>query len=180
MRQADEVLAFWFGEITPKQRFAKDDAVDAAICQRFGTLHREFCRGVPADWRETPRPLLAAVIVLDQFSRNLARGRGEAFAQDEAALALTRSALDRGFDAGMSGEERQFLYMPLMHSEVLADQEECERLMTAAGLEEAADYARRHRVIIARFGRFPHRNAALGRFSTPEELAFLREPGSNF
>ncbi len=180
MRQAEDVLSFWFGELRPEQRFAKDDRVDEAIRQRFGALHETLALGVPADWREAPRPLLAAVIVLDQFSRNLARGRPEAFAHDAAALALTRLALARGFDAGMSGEEKQFLYMPLMHSEALADQVECERLMDAAGLEEATDFARRHREIIARFGRFPHRNATLGRTSTPEELAFLKEPGSSF
>jgi uncharacterized protein (DUF924 family) len=180
MRQADEVLGFWFGELTPEQRFAKDDAVDTAIRRRFGALHEQLGRGVPADWREAPRPLLAAVIVLDQFSRNLNRGRAEAFAHDGEALALTRLALDRGVDAGMLGEEKQFLYMPLMHSEALADQQACERLMEGAGLAEATDYARRHRVIIERFGRFPHRNEALGRASTPEEIAFLKEPGSSF
>ncbi len=180
MRQAEEVLGFWFGEIAPEQRFAKDEAVDAMILMRFGALHQALARSVPDEWLQSPRPLLAAVIVLDQFSRNLARGSAAAFAHDETALSLTRLALEKGFDTGMSGEERQFLYMPLMHSESLADQEHCERLMEAAGLVEATDYARRHRAIIARFGRFPHRNEALGRISTPEEIAFLKEPGSSF
>ncbi len=180
MRQAEEVLAFWLGEIGPDKRFARDEALDAAIRERFGDLHASLAADVPSSWRATARTLLAAVIVLDQFSRNLSRGSGAAFANDAAALALTRQALARGDDAGMSPEERQFLYMPLMHSEVLADQEECIRLMEAAGLAESAEFARRHRDIIVRFGRFPHRNQALGRQSTPEELAFLKEPGSSF
>lgn len=179
-RQAEQVLAFWFGEMKPEQRFAKDDAVDATIRQRFGALLAELSQGVPDAWTSEPRSLLAAVIVLDQFSRNLNRGRPEAFAQDGAALALTRKALARGDDGALSAEERQFLYMPLMHSEAMDDQEACIGLMERAGLVESADFARRHRDIIARFGRFPHRNAALGRMSTPEEIAFLQQPGSSF
>ena len=180
LQQAEAVTNFWFSEMQPKQRFAKDDAVDAMIRQRFGDLVAELSRGVPDAWVSEPRRLLAAVIVLDQFSRNLNRGGSEAFSQDAAALALTRMALARRDDHLLSPEEKQFLYMPLMHSEALADQEACIELMKRAGLEEATDFARRHRDIIARFGRFPHRNAALGRVSTPEEIAFLQEPGSSF
>ena len=178
-REAGEVLAFWFGELQPKQRFAKDDAVDATIRERFGALHARLSRETPAAWRADPAGLLATVIVLDQFSRNLHRGSAQAFANDAAALSLARSALARGDDAMLQPEERHFLYMPLMHSESLADQEECVRLMERLGLEEAIDYARRHRDIIARFGRFPHRNQALGRETTPEEAEFLTQPGSS-
>jgi len=179
-KDAQDVLHYWFEELAPKQRFAKDDQVDDAIRRRFGPLHAALAMSVPTSWRGEPRSLLAAVIVLDQFSRNLFRGQAAAFAQDREALELTRSALARGEDEGLSAEERQFLYMPLMHSESLTDQEECVRLMERLGLAEAAHYARRHRDIVARFGRFPHRNVALGRASTTDEAAFLREPGSSF
>jgi uncharacterized protein (DUF924 family) len=179
-REAVEVLAFWFGEITGPQRFARDDAVDAAIRERFGALHAKLAAEVPASWRVDPASTLAAVIVLDQFSRNLHRGSAKAFAQDPAALALARAAIARGDDAMLQPEERHFLYMPLMHSESLADQDDCVRLIEGLGMAEPLDFAKRHRDIIARFGRFPHRNAALGRETTPEEAEFLKEPGSSF
>ncbi len=177
---AGAVLAFWFGEATAQQWFAKDDAFDATIRERFGALHRRLSREVPAQWLADPASQLAAVIVLDQFSRNLHRGSPAAYAQDEAALALARMAVARGDDGPLQPSERHFLYMPFMHSENLADQDECVRLMGGLGLGEALDAARRHRAIIARFGRFPHRNAALGRETTPEEETFLKEPGSSF
>ena len=177
---AGAVLAFWFGEAAPRQWFARDDAFDATIRERFGALHEGLAKGVPAQWLGDPASRLAAVIVLDQFSRNLHRGSPASYAQDEAALALARMAVARGDDGPLQPVERQFLYMPFMHSETLADQDECVRLMEGLGLEDALDAARRHRAIIARFGRFPHRNAVLGRETTPEEEAFLKEPGASF
>lgn len=177
---AEAVLAYWFGELEPKQRFMRDDAVDAAIRDRFGALHDELSAGVPAEWLETPRRALAAVIVLDQFSRNLRRSDAGAFAQDEAALALAEAAIARGDDAALRPEERHFLYMPFMHSEKPAHQRRCVALIEGLGNGEALDFALRHKAIIDRFGRFPHRNETLGRKTTAEEAAFLKEPGSSF
>jgi uncharacterized protein (DUF924 family) len=128
---------------------------------------------VPPDWTATPHSLLAAVIVLDQFSRNLFRQDARAFAQDPAALALAEHAISREWDSGLAAREKQFLYMPLMHSEALADVERCIGLMHTAGHAAGEDFARRHATVIARFGRYPARNAALGRQSTPEEEEFL-------
>jgi len=178
--EAAEVLAFWFGETKAERRFAKDEAFDAEIRERFGELHARLTRHVPDDWLDNPEDLLAAVIVLDQFSRNLYRDDARAFADDAVALDLAHLALRRGYDELLSPEERQFLYMPFMHSEDVDDQDRAVELMEEIGNAEAADYARRHKAIVDRFGRFPHRNAVLGRESTPEEIEFLKEPGSSF
>jgi uncharacterized protein (DUF924 family) len=167
------VLTFWFDELAPEQLFTRDDVVDTQIAHCFGQLHREMACAVPPDWTATPRSLLAAVIVLDQFSRNLFREDPRAFAQDPAALALTEDAISRERDISLSAREKQFLYMPLMHSEVLADVERCVLLMHSAGHAPGEDFARRHVAVIARFGRYPARNAALGRETTPEEEEFL-------
>ncbi|MEN7535958.1 DUF924 family protein [Aurantiacibacter flavus] len=177
---ATEVLGFWFGEVPPDKRFAQDDAIDVKIAQRFGPLHAELTEGVPPAWRDDPRTMLAAIVVLDQFSRNMFRGDPRAYAQDEAALALAREALEKGFDKGMSGEEKQFLYMPFMHSERLADVERSITLMHAAGLAEGEEFARRHAEVIARFGRYPARNEALDRPTTAEEYAFLDQHPMGF
>ena len=169
---ADDTLDFWLRSTPPEKHFAVDPALDAEIARRFGALHAALASDISADWRATPRNTLAAIIVLDQFSRNLGRGTADAFANDPAALALTRMALDRGDDAGTTTLERQFTYMPLMHSENMADQDRSLALFTAAD-QQHLKYAREHRATIARFGRFPQRNAALGRPSTPDEIAFL-------
>jgi uncharacterized protein (DUF924 family) len=180
VNEADAVLSFWFDEMSPGQRFKRDDAVDADIAQRFGALHAALAQAVPPDWAATPRNMLAAVIVLDQFSRNLFRDDARAFAQDGAALALTNDALARGWDAELSSDEKQFLYMPLMHSEALADVENCIQLMHAAGHRSGEDFARRHAAVIARFGRYPARNASLGRASSAEERTFLANTPGGF
>ena len=184
---ADEVLAFWFGEPPgPSRRewFVKDPAFDARIRERFGALHARALARELESWREAPRPMLALVVVLDQFSRNLHRGDARAFAADAHALECARQAIARGDDRALLPVERQFLYLPFEHSESLADQDLALELMGQldgfAETKDASEWARRHRVIIERFGRFPHRNAALGRESTAEEVAFLAQPGSGF
>ena len=177
---AAEVLDFWLGEVPADKRFAQDDAIDVKIAQRFGPLHGELAEGVPPAWRDDPRTTLAAIVVLDQFSRNMFRDDPRAYAQDEAALALAREALGKGYDEGMSGDEKMFLYMPFMHSERLPDVEQSITLMRAADLSEAEEFALRHAAVIARFGRYPARNASLGRATTSEEYAFLDEHPMGF
>ena len=182
-----EVLSFWFGFPPGAARpewFRKDAAFDERIRARYGALHEAASRLELEKWRSEADTMLALVVVLDQFSRNLYRGEARAFAQDAHALECARQALARGDDVALLPVQRQFLYLPLEHSEDLADQERCVELMR--GLEAYEEtrgltqWAEKHCVIIARFGRFPHRNAALGRTSTPEELEFLEQPGSGF
>lgn len=176
----DEVLSFWFEELEPGQWFEPDPAVDAEITRRFGALHARLLSDVPDDWRRSAHGVLAAVIVLDQFSRQIHRGDARAFAGDQRALALVKDALVAGFDMRLNDRERQFLYMPLMHSERLADQERCIELMEGLELDEPAEFARRHAAVIARFGRFPARNDALGRRTTEAEARFLEEAPQGF
>ncbi len=189
--RAREVLDFWFGAPgTPghgearAEWFRKDPAFDAAIRDRFGALHEEAARGGLGGWEAAPGPMLALVIVLDQFSRNLFRGDRRAFAQDARALACARAALARGDDRLRLPVERQFLYLPFEHSEDPADQDLCVELMRSleafAPTRGLTAWAEKHRDLIRRFGRFPHRNAALGRDSTPEELDYLARPGAGF
>ena len=187
--EARAVLEFWFGAASgpagPRlEWFRKDAKFDEEIRRRFGELHARAAAGELQSWRANPESLLALVILLDQFSRNLHRNDARAFAQDEQARACTREALSRGDDLGLLPVQRQFLYMPLEHSEDLADQDRAVELMRSLeDFEETAglaEWAEKHRDIIRRFGRFPHRNAVLGRESTPEELAFLKRPGSSF
>ena len=177
---AQDVLHFWFEQSTPAQWFQKDDAFDAAIRDRFSALHAQATQGELAAWRTDAAGRLAEIIVLDQFSRNLLRNQPEAFAQDGMALVLAQEAIPQGLDAALPPEQRAFLYMPFMHSESARLQAESVRLFTALGNANNLDFARRHQVIVDRFGRFPHRNATLGRASTPEETAFLQEPDSGF
>jgi uncharacterized protein (DUF924 family) len=181
------ILRFWFGEPAgPARRewFRKDAAFDEEIRRRFGALHRAASRRELEHWRASPEPMLALVIVLDQFSRNLYRGDARAFAQDGHAVECAKEAVQRGDDLGLLPVERQFLYLPFEHSEDLADQETgVERMCSLDAFEETRGisvWAVRHRDIIRRFGRFPHRNAILRRESTPEEIEFLKTPGSGF
>jgi uncharacterized protein (DUF924 family) len=199
MDERDEVLGFWFGELSTDGRadqahaqrwWTHDAAFDGVVRERFGALYDAVAAGERERWLESARGALAYVIVLDQFSRNMFRDSPQAFAQDARARSAALSAIDRGFDRQLALDERGFLYMPLMHSEELAQQDRCVALFTAfrdelAGedrkrVENSLDFAERHRAIIQRFGRFPHRNHALGRSSTPEELQFLKQPGSSF
>ncbi len=177
---AKDVLRFWFEETPAELRFAKDEAFDTAIQERFGGLLAQLKATRAAGWDGDPAHLLAAVIVLDQFSRNLFRGSAEAFAADQIARGLTRTAMRNGWDAGMSGDERAFLYLPLEHSENAQDQADSVAAFASIGIAMYADYAVQHHDVIARFGRFPSRNAALGRTSTPEEEAYLSQPGAGW
>lgn len=167
----DAVLHFWFAELAPAAWFRRSAATDATIRARFQPLHETLCRDVPAC--ASPRQCLAAVIVLDQFSRNLFRGDARAYAADADALRLARAAIAAGFDVALDTAQREFLYMPFMHAEDRAAQDEGVALFERLGTRNAR-YARHHRALIERFGRFPHRNAALGRKSTSAEAEYLR------
>jgi len=175
-----DVLTFWLGEVPPEKRFVRDAELDARIRTRFASLHARLAAEVPEGWYATPERILAAVIVLDQFSRNLYRDSPQAWACDPAALALTREALARSYDEQLYGDQLQFLFMPLMHSESASDQALSVALFETIEDPVSYDYAKQHKAIIDRFGRFPHRNAILGRESTPEEIEFLKLPGSSF
>jgi uncharacterized protein (DUF924 family) len=190
--RAAEVLDFWFGQPgdahhlqTRPEWFRKDDTFDALIAQRFGALIEAALRGDLAHWARHPLPALAHVIVLDQFTRNTRRGTAGMFAGDALALATARAVCAAGDDQRMAGVQRQFVYLPFEHSEALADQIESLRLFEQLGRDEPAlagllEWARKHHAVVARFGRFPHRSAALGRESTAEEVEFLKQPGSAF
>lgn len=180
MTTAAEVLRFWFEEATPEQHFRTENAFDSIVRQRFGETHAAAERGELADWRDTADGRLAEIIVLDQFSRNLFRGGPRAFASDVVALVLAQEAIRACADREMPALRRAFLYMPFMHSESRVIHVDAERLFRQSGLERNYDFELRHKAIIDRFGRYPHRNAILGRTSTPEEMAFLEQPGSSF
>ncbi|ATN36170.1 hypothetical protein ACO34A_20485 [Rhizobium sp. ACO-34A] len=177
---ASDILAFWTAAGSEKW-FAKDDAFDAFIQSDYLAPHFAASRGEYADWEETAEGALALLILLDQFPRNLFRGSGHAFATDGLARAIARRALNRGFDKMVDQSLAIFLYLPLEHSEDPADQELSVSLFTRhfelTGDQRVMDYALEHRDIIARFGRFPHRNVALGRETTPEEHAYLNDGG---
>ena len=189
------VLDFWFGAPdhpghtqSRPQWFRKDEAFDAAIVQRFGTLIERALAGVIDDWIAAPLaplPALARVIVLDQFTRNAFRGRARAFAGDAAALQTARALVASGLDRQLTGVQRQFAYLPFEHAEDLPHQRTALQLFEQLGRDEPAlaglaGWAWRHHDIVARFGRFPHRNAALGRVSNAAEVEFLKQPGSAF
>jgi uncharacterized protein (DUF924 family) len=171
-----DVLAFWRAA-GPGLWFKKDEAFDADIRARFLRAHEAAARGECDEWAETPEGALALIVLLDQFPRNMFRESPRAFATDEKARAIARAAVDRGFDADFANPLRRFFYTPAMHSENLADQDFCVERCRMAGDEDGAKFALIHRDIIARFGRFPHRNAVLGRTTTREEQAFLDAGG---
>lgn len=172
----DDVLSFW-REAGPDRWYKKDETFDAQIRERFLNTYRAAAAGSLRTWADTAEGALALVIVLDQFPRNLFRGSAEAYATDPLARRIADAAIAKGFDKAIAGDERQFFYMPLMHSESLADQERCVALIRAAKLDSNISYAEQHADIIRRFGRFPHRNAILGRATTAAEQAFLDAGG---
>ncbi len=178
--QATDILHFWFNELDNKGRFAKDAALDALLRERFGSTLQAAIRGELAHWRVTPQGRLAEIIVLDQFSRNIFRDQPASFEQDPQALALAQALVASGQAITLAPEQRAFAYMPFMHSESLLIHEQAVLLFSEAGLEANLNYEHKHQAIIARFDRFPHRNVILGRVSTPEEEAFLQQPGSSF
>lgn len=196
--EAKKVLEFWFGSVkdnltVPEKSslwYAKDSKFDSEIKMKFGDLVKKASTTKLDHWLDSPKGSLAFIILLDQFSRNLNRGSAKAFESDEIALHATQNALSRDYHQELFLIERQFLYMPLMHSEELSDQKKCVELMkelenSAEGklkdfFQNASKYAERHYEIIKRFGRFPHRNDVLGRKSTKEEIEFLKEPMSSF
>jgi len=160
---AAAVLRFWLEEVPPEQRFARNDALDAECERRFGALRERVVASHAAGWRGSPRAILAAIILVDQFSRNIFRGDPRAYAADPLGRALAREALIRGWDAGLSPYERQFLYLPFMHGETMADQVVSLALFNRPELEMARDFAVDHAREIALDGRFKGRDAALGR-----------------
>jgi len=170
----NDVLEFWFADGMEEKWYKGGADFDRLLTRRFGKLHDKAIAGDLDDWSSEDRPALALVILLDQFSRNIGRGEPLAFAQDRHALAIAQQALERGSDLNLSERERQFFYLPLMHSENLDDQHECVARYKTVDNPPSLDSAHRHRDIIARFGRFPHRNKILGRASTVEELEFLK------
>lgn len=188
------ILDFWFlppgtpGHDRPRSEwFRKDDAFDEAIRRQFGTLVDDALAGRLPDWGDGAEATLARILVLDQFTRNLFRSEARAFAGDAEALALAQALVSSGRDKNLPPIRRWFAFMPFMHSEALLEQERSVALFAAlrreaqeAAFDSAYDFAVKHRDIVARFGRFPHRNAALGRTSIPEEADFLKQPGSSF
>lgn len=175
-----DILDFWFDELSAKQHFVKDAALDALIRTRFGPTLEAAARCELWAWRATPQGRLAEIVVLDQFSRNAYRDTPRAFAQDTLALVLAQELVASGHDQGLPAAQRAFAYMPYMHSESRLVHAQAVLLFSQPGLEDSLGSALRHQSIIERFGRYPHRNAVLGRTSSAQELAFLREPGSSF
>ncbi len=177
--QAQAVLDYWFG-LSQEQQFGKDAERDGEIGDRFGGWRDTVFAQRGDGWRDGPETMLAAIILLDQFSRNIHRGSAEAFAADPLAAELTLEAIDRGYDGRLTPGQRVFLYMPLMHAEDGSLQSLCVERFEALGIENNLKFARDHREVFERFGRFPGRNAALGRDTTPEERVWLEETGGGW
>jgi len=175
-----DILEFWFDEISPSQWWEKDTAFDQLIAARFSKIHERAACCELFGWRQTAQGRLAEVIVLDQFSRNMFRGSARSFAHDPLALALAQEAISAGADDLLDSSRRPFLYMPLMHSESLVVHEAAIYLFTRKCSKDNLNFEIRHREIIQRFGRYPHRNEILGRESTADDIQFLEGPGSAF
>jgi len=183
--RAQAILSFWFARGGRDKRwFEKSQVFDEEVRRRFLGLHEEGARGALASWKNQPAECLALIVLLDQLPRNMFRGTPRAFATDGLALDAARHALAQGYDRAMRPLERMFVYLPFEHAESLEEQETAcaltRPLEAFAETDDVYRYAVAHRDVIARFGRFPHRNAILGRASTPEEIAFLKGPGSSF
>jgi uncharacterized protein (DUF924 family) len=180
MMQAQTIIDFWFNQLIPKQWYVKDVVLDQQIIDSFSEVHQAVAAGECESWRETAVGRLAEIIVLDQFSRNMFRGSSLSFAYDSQALTLAQEAIRQGFDHQLSAVQKQFVYMPYMHSESLLVHQKAVVLFDQQGLEDNLDYEYKHLAILERFGRYPHRNQVLGRESTAEEIEFLQQPGSSF
>jgi uncharacterized protein (DUF924 family) len=175
-----EIINFWFNEIDTSLWFKKNEEFDQLLRDRFSAVHRSAAQGELYSWRGNPEGRLAEIIVLDQFSRNMFRDSAEAFANDPMALVLSQGAVEVGDDQRVEPSHRAFLYMPFMHSESPLIHEQAVKLFSQAGLERNLEFEMKHKAIIECFGRYPHRNAVLGRESTDAELDFLQQPGSSF
>ncbi len=174
-QKIQEILSFWFEEVTSKQKFVKDPEFDALVSEKFKDVYWEIVRGETKDWRKTPEGRLAEVIVLDQFARNMFRDEAQCFSGDVLALKLAKEAVSVGDDKKVLEEQRVFFYMPYMHSESKEIHKKALKIFTEYGNENNLKYEISHKKIIDRFGRYPHRNELLGRESTPEEIEFLKE-----
>ncbi|MEH6757260.1 MAG: DUF924 family protein [Parasphingorhabdus sp.] len=170
-----EVVHFWFDELGPDDWFGSKNTVDETVIERFQELWEEQKSKVADDFLDNPEMVLAAIILFDQFPRNMFRDTAEAFATDHLALQIAKKAIDREFDDKLTEQQRVFMYMPFMHSEDMEDQTRSLGLFTALGFENNIKFAKAHRDIIAEYGRFPHRNAVLGRETRPEEQAAIEE-----
>lgn len=176
-----DIIDFWFSERVRKNWWSKNEAFDQEILTRFAVLQQQAAAGKLFSWRQSPLGRLAEILVLDQFPRNMFRDQAGAFASDELARRCTREAVAAGADQALTPQQRAFLYMPLMHSESVTDHEEAVRLYSShPDLKYNLDFELKHKAIIDRFGRYPHRNEILGRTSTSEETTFLQQPGSSF
>jgi len=175
-----DIINFWFHEIDKSQWWKKDTEFDDLIRSRFLNIHQMATKCELFLWRSTAAGALAEIIVLDQFSRNMYRDKPESFAYDTLALALAQTAIAKGQDLELDNDQRSFLYMPFMHSESLVIHETAVALFTESGMDSTLEFENKHKVIIEKFGRYPHRNKILGRVSTQEEIAFLTQPGSSF
>jgi uncharacterized protein (DUF924 family) len=165
----EAILDFWFGEIGPDRWWVRSAKTDEAIVERFRELWEEWRARTPESFLRSPREALAGIVLFDQFPRNMFRGHADAFSTDPLALAIARGVVDRGLDERLSEDERSFAYMPFQHSEVLADQQRSVALFTALGNANSLAFAHKHHAMIERYGRFPARNAALGRTNRPGE-----------
>jgi uncharacterized protein (DUF924 family) len=175
-----DIINFWFEELKPSDQFRKNPEIDLRIKNRFYSTLDQALRGELFSWRASDLGRLAEIIVLDQFSRNIFRDDPRSFAGDSIALVLAQEAVAKGIDQKVDLRQRTFLYMPYMHSESLVIHQEAVKLFAQPGLEYNYDFEIKHKQIIDKFGRFPHRNKVLGRTSTPEEIEFLKGPNSSF
>lgn len=175
-----EVLDFWFEEMGESRWWVKDGNIDSQIRDRFGEIHRRAVLGELFAWRKRPEGRLAEILILDQFSRNMYRDKPQAFTSDPQALVLAQEAIAVGADQALTPTERTFIYLPFMHSESLVIHKVAVELFEQNGIANNLEFELKHKMVIERFGRYPHRNQILGRESTPDELAYLAEPGAGF
>lgn len=180
MFNPEDIIDFWFRQTEPAQWWTKDPAFDDLCRKQYLSLHRQANSGELAEWRQTPLGRLAEIIILDQFSRNMFRDTKQAFASDNLALCLSQWAITSGDDQKLTQQQRQFLYLPFMHSESASIHKQAIKLYASLDKEYGYDFELKHKAIIDRFGRYPHRNAILGRQSSAEEIAFLEQPDSSF